>query len=175
MKKFFGQKPIKILSGVASLLFAIGENKKNNGWLRIVSTGTNKSKKRFSQDVARLISEKYIQVVKNEKKELLAKLSEDGFIEYLKLKLITTESLPKDIVCVVVFDIPEKNKKIRENLRHFLDRNYFLPLQKSVWISQFDVSEILAELLVYFEIQDWVRVFVSKEVSFSKIKRSPKL
>lgn len=164
MKKTIETKSLKFLSGPANLLFSIEKNKRKDGWAKIVSSGTIKARKRFSQDVFKLTSEKYIQVVKNEKGESWARLLEKGFIECLKLKLITAEELPNNWVCLVVFDIPERDKQIREKVRHFLDKNYFLPLQKSVWISRFDVSEILSELLVYFEIEEMVRVFMGKEV-----------
>lgn len=49
---------------------------------------------------------------------------------------------------IVIFDIPETNKRIRQALRETLRVLEFRPLQKSVWISRKDVVK---------EFRNWVR------------------
>lgn len=49
---------------------------------------------------------------------------------------------------IVIFDIPETNKRIRQALRETLRALEFWPLQKSVWISKKDYTK---------ELRRWVR------------------
>jgi DNA-binding transcriptional regulator PaaX len=91
------------------------------------------------------------------------KLSKRGHIEYIKIKIKETEELDDDKGCVVVFDIPEKQRKIRKSLNKLLKELVFLQIQKSVWISQFNNAEPLKKLLIMLEIKKWVRIFTGKE------------
>lgn len=167
MEKFLNLEFIQPTSGLASIIYSIKEGKDKNGWVKVFSTGTIKARKKFSKDIKNLVVRKIIEIEKT-KGGLTARLTSKGFIEYLKLKLVEAEELPNNYVCIVVFDIPEKDKKIRRLLRIFLNHNYFIPLQKSVWFSFFDVSEILAELMFYFGINSWVKIYIAKEVFFEK-------
>lgn len=45
---------------------------------------------------------------------------------------------------MVVFDIPEKRKGVRERLRRLMHEFGFLQLQKSIWISPYDCEELIA-------------------------------
>lgn len=98
----------------------------------------------------------------------MARLTSRGFVEYLKLKLVDTEEMPGGFICIVVFDIPEKEGDLRKLFRKFLDSNYFLFVQKSVWVSHFEVSDVLDELLVSFGLEQWVKIYIGKEVVSSR-------
>jgi len=150
-------------SSSALLLFSVGARGTLNTWVEIVPTGTIKAKKKFSQDVSRLQEKKLIEKIKKDGK-IMARLTDRGFVEFLKLKLIGTEELPVGLICMVIFDIPEKEGDLRKLFREFLDSNYFVFLQKSVWISFFDATEILSELVVNLGLEEWVKVYISKEV-----------
>lgn len=97
------------------------------------------------------------------KKEQKIILSEEGIIEYVRTKVEETDELPKGIVCIVVFDIPEKNRKIRKLLSTLLTELVFFRFQKSVWVSQFDNAKALKKLLVMLKIKKWVRIYTGKE------------
>jgi predicted transcriptional regulator len=45
---------------------------------------------------------------------------------------------------VVLFDVPEKRKAVRDRLRRFMDLYGFVRLQDSVWIYPYDCEEIIA-------------------------------
>lgn len=45
---------------------------------------------------------------------------------------------------VVMFDIPERRKSIRNRLRHFMGEYGFVRLQNSVWIYPYDCEDIIA-------------------------------
>src|SRR3989338_4013191 len=45
---------------------------------------------------------------------------------------------------MVVFDIPEKRRGVRERLRRLMHEFGFLQLQKSIWVSPYDCEELIA-------------------------------
>jgi len=93
------------------------------------------------------------------------RLTDKGLIEYLKLKVIRTSPLEDDLVCLVVFDIPERLKKQRNILRKFLKDCDFNRLQKSVWVTKFDVGDLLTDLFKRMGVEKWIKIFICKEKS----------
>ncbi|OGE19333.1 CRISPR-associated endonuclease Cas2 [Candidatus Daviesbacteria bacterium RIFCSPLOWO2_02_FULL_41_8] len=65
---------------------------------------------------------------------------------------------------IVIFDIPEKHRKVRNVFRHRLKEWGFRAWQKSVWASQKDLAEHLRNFIKELGIEDWVLVLVSKDV-----------
>ena len=65
---------------------------------------------------------------------------------------------------IVVFDIPEKNRTIRELFRNRLKEWNFVRWQRSVWVSKSSVTEVLREYIKFLGIADWVLVFESDNV-----------
>lgn len=57
---------------------------------------------------------------------------------------------------IVIFDIPERRRKVRDHLRMMLDAIGFLKLQESVWIYPYDCEDMLnllrTELLIGREV-----------------------
>lgn len=51
---------------------------------------------------------------------------------------------------VIIFDIPEKKKKIREQIRHLFDQAGIRRLQDSVWVYPYDCEDIIALLKTDF-------------------------
>lgn len=92
-------------------------------------------------------------------------LTDNGMIEYLRLKLIHCDKLPSDEVTMVIFDIPESQKHIRKQLRRFLEQICFMPIQKSVWISQFDSAQILSKIFKLNKRQNWIQVFNARRIN----------
>jgi len=94
---------------------------------------------------------------------LKIKLTNSGQMECLKLKMRYSKLLPANKVCVVVFDIPEIEKRQRQVLSNFLEDSAFIRIQKSVWISQFNDAESLSKLFTYLKVKQWIRIFVAEE------------
>lgn len=65
---------------------------------------------------------------------------------------------------IVVFDIPEEKKLIRNMFRRNLKKWEFKLLQKSVWISKKHVTEKLIEYVKYLKIEEWVLVIESDKI-----------
>ncbi len=59
---------------------------------------------------------------------------------------------------LVIFDIPETSRKIRNELRRILIQQNFLPIQKSVFISPFEISISTDEYLIESGLVKYVRI-----------------
>ncbi|KKR22442.1 MAG: Transcriptional regulator, PaaX family, partial [Candidatus Daviesbacteria bacterium GW2011_GWB1_39_5] len=70
---------------------------------------------------------------------------------------------------VVIFDIPEKHRKVRNVFRYRLKEWGFKAWQKSVWASKKDLAVPLREFIKELGIEDWVLVLVSKDVGSARI------
>ena len=90
--------------------------------------------------------------------------TQKGAQEALRLKILNGLVLEDGTDCIVVFDIPEHLRKIRIELGKFLDSAGFVRIQKSVFISPFDVAPLLVKLFRVAGLKrSWVRVFYAKE------------
>ena len=58
---------------------------------------------------------------------------------------------------MVIFDIPEKKKKVREVLRNKLKDLGFKELQKSVFVCPYECEDEIDFIVEVFEIRPWVR------------------
>lgn len=57
---------------------------------------------------------------------------------------------------IVIFDIPERKRKIRNMLRFYLKRIGFIQIQGSVWIFPYECIELVALIKSNFKLQDEV-------------------
>lgn len=113
----------------------------------------------------------------------LSRLKNNGLIEYQKnqegtayLKLTAVGS---DLVVlnekwdgkyrVVIWDIPERNKRIRNLLRRRLKEWGFTSVQRSVWISKKNVTRQFRKLIEELGIEKWVVVFETEDRVFETI------
>lgn len=76
---------------------------------------------------------------------------------------------------IVLFDIPEKHKVVRDLLRRKLKNWKFEQWQKSVWLGKKDITEKLREVIKELEIDRWVAIFESVDPIFSNVKLSDRL
>lgn len=60
---------------------------------------------------------------------------------------------------IVIFDIPEKQRKIRDVLRSRLKVWEFKAIQKSVWANKKDITKPLKDFIKEAGIEKWVLVF----------------
>jgi len=75
-----------------------------------------------------------------------------------KKKLSTEEWI------MVFFDIPEKLKSKRNTLRRRLKELEFQQLQKSIWITQYDIVDFLKKELKELQVNSFVKFLVVKEI-----------
>lgn len=62
---------------------------------------------------------------------------------------------------VVSFDIPEDVRQLRNKLRNFLKKAGFTMVQRSVWATKKDVSELIRLLIDELGLTKWVTVFLT--------------
>ncbi len=66
---------------------------------------------------------------------------------------------------MVFFDIPEKLKSKRNTLRRRLKELEFQQLQKSIWITQYDIVDFLKKELKELGVNNFVKFLVVKEIN----------
>lgn len=66
---------------------------------------------------------------------------------------------------IVMFDIPEQKRLVRDLFRRNLKKWGFLPIQKSVWVSKKNFFDKLTEYTKALGIESWVAVIESDKVS----------
>lgn len=126
-----------------------------------------KRRKRFNQFINYLKRYGYIKVKELEGKEAIL-LTPKGRKKVLKAKILKDDSgklkKRKDGRWImVIFDIPEKERVIRDVFRSFLYCLGFEQLQRSVWISPYQVSDDLREIIRTYKLESNVRIFLIKE------------
>lgn len=70
---------------------------------------------------------------------------------------------------LVIFDIPEDKRGIRDLLRRKLKDWGFRSFQKSVWVCKNDVTDKLRKLIGKLGLEDWVAIIESDDEAISNI------
>ena len=128
-----------------------------------------KARKRGTLNTAIKRLEKRNLVSWSESKGVLRlELTERGNKKVLKYRLeeLTIEK-PKvwdGLFRVIIFDIPENRKGVRESFRKKLKELEFYQLQKSVFVSQYECRDEIEFLKNYYEIPSYVSYILAKEI-----------
>ena len=97
--------------------------------------------------------------------KLMMRLTAKGWQQILRDQIRCTKTICKGNSCIlVVFDIPESQRHVRDTLRWILSECNFEMLQKSVWFTKRDVLEPLCALLQGAKLERWVRIVVGSEL-----------
>jgi len=118
-------------------------------------------KSALSKAIARLKEKGFIEESIDEQ-GILVKLTDQG-----KQVLFLTESGEQKWDGkwrIVIWDIPEQKKLVRNLFRRNLKKWGFTPLQRSVWISKKHVADKLIDYIKYLKIEDWVLVIESDKI-----------
>lgn len=122
------------------------------------------------------------EVSKSELAQALKRLREQGLIEednintgkvIFKLTDMGRESFGSELSAkewdgkwrIVIFDIPEEKRAIRNLFRRNLKKWGFKYLQKSVWISKMDVFGKLTSYIEGLRIEKWVTIIEADKLS----------
>lgn len=113
--------------------------------------------------------------------QAIKRLKEQGLLEEVKIRddlILKLSTQGKDLVFIedncqswdgkwriVVFDIPEQKRLVRDLFRRNLKKWGFKPMQKSVWISKRDVFGKLTGYIKELEIERWVSVIEADKIS----------
>lgn len=122
----------------------------------------NLKKSNLSKIIKSLRINGYLNTEKDGRK-LILKLTQKGKNEALINKILFSEDWD-GIWRVVIFDIPEQKKKVRDIFRARLKLWGFKPWQKSVWISKKPITKPLRDYIREVGIESWVKVLESKNI-----------
>lgn len=75
-----------------------------------------------------------------------------------------------DKFLVIVFDIPEKNRKYRDDLRNYLQNHGFGRLHSSIWISYCNLSKNLKKYIKNNSIEKYITYLYTQKMSVSEQK-----
>lgn len=114
-------------------------------------------------------------LIKREKrgKKLIFKITPKGKRKLLIGKVLNNLIKEKDKKWdgkwrIIIFDVPETKKSMREFLRKELYMNNFYMLQKSVWITPFKISDDFGELLKVIGLDYHVRYIVAESINYER-------
>lgn len=93
-------------------------------------------------------------------------LSPKGKIKILRLKIkhLDKKKLKDKNWLMVLFDIPERSRKTRDVFRKILHELGFEQLQKSVWITPYDVVDELKEAIENCRLEKYAKFLLVKEM-----------
>lgn len=119
----------------------------------------------LAQALKRLREKGYIEKIPGSKDEskIIFKLTNIGK-EFLLLSKSEDEVEWDGKWRIVVFDVPEKNRTVRDILRSRLKLWGFTPWQQSVWASKKNLTNKLRSLIQELKIEDWVLVIESDNI-----------
>lgn len=153
-------KTLEKATGVGIALYDIAENRH-----RSIYTLPNIQKYSLYHAVHRLSEDGYIEKSKHEGRILL-RLTEVG-----KEELEVLEALKEDDwdgkFRVVIFDIPEKHRKVRDAFRERLKQWGLVRWQKSTWVSKKDIAQPIRRFIEELGIEDWAMVLVTDDVGIA--------
>ena len=84
-------------------------------------------------------------------------------VNNLKMRGLTKKKLPNDQLLMVFFDIPEQMRRSRDAFRSMLKILGFEQLQKSIWVTPYDVLKEIRELINEHNIRKHVKFLLVKE------------
>jgi len=125
-----------------------------------------KAKKNFHQFVGYLQRKGYIKVktLEGTKGIVLTPKGAERVLQ-VKRKLKEKKKRKDGKWIMIIFDIPEKQKKAREYLRDALVDLGYQKLQQSVWVCPYDVYKETEEAVRSYRIIPYVKLFLIEEVS----------
>ena len=89
---------------------------------------------------------------------ILTRLTENGWQQAMRHKIRTETRKCSNGACIVIFDIPESERFVRNVLRSFLKEWGFKKIQHSVWMTERDVVKPMMLLLQRRGLDKWIRI-----------------
>ena len=184
-RKFFE----KGLNAAVHILFTIGESSKSNfemfitnlpscypGFGLMKSMAGCNSKKSFGKKIIKVNLERLEKeglIAKTENQEFYLTVNGEEMVTYIKNRYSILEKPWDGKIRVVVFDIPEYNRRNRIWLREELLLLKFKELQKSVYVGKYPMPDEFYQDLIKNDIFDYVHLFTIE--SFDKDDKIIKL
>ena len=115
----------------------------------------NKQNKKFHSTLCQLKTQQDIFKDKNSN----YKLTNKGLIKMQRIRWQAKKNKKSNKKTLIIFDIPETERRTRDLFRRCLYELGFSRIQKSVFISEHDVFNDLQELIKNCDIDEYVEIF----------------
>ncbi|MEK7124429.1 MAG: hypothetical protein AAB877_01970 [Patescibacteria group bacterium] len=124
-----------------------------------------KGSEKFSKLIYYLKKNNYIKVKNLENKQAVI-LTKEGIGKALRASFnIEGKKKREDGKWIMlIFDIPEKNRQLRDLLRSVLYNLGYKMFQQSVWITPYDVSEKTEGLIQTYSLDNFVKIFLIEKI-----------
>lgn len=128
-----------------------------------------KRRKNFAKFITHLKERGYLRVKieKNKKAILLTKKGLEKIFQ-ISIKKTNLQERPDKKWQMVIFDIPEKSRGARDHFREGLKNLGYQQLQKSIWVSPYDVLKETEELIKFYRTEHWIKHFLIEKVEIKK-------
>ncbi|MDI6602754.1 MAG: CRISPR-associated endonuclease Cas2 [Patescibacteria group bacterium] len=122
-------------------------------------------RKNFSQLIYYLKKKGYIKIKNLEQKQavLITKKGADKVLK-IKFKIQEKKKRPDGKWQMIIFDIPERKRHLRDLLREYLHLLGYKMLQQSVWVCPYDVLKETEAILRRCSLDPYVKLFLIEEV-----------
>ena len=117
----------------------------------------------YRQHLLKLQRQKWI-TMRRIGEEIQIALTPRGRAVALRERMKTASVCNDKEYVIVIFDIPEKERAVREQFRSVLKKCGFQQLQRSVWMSTHDVLVHLKEFIRCTKSHSWIRAFHAKDI-----------
>ncbi len=122
-------------------------------------------RKKFSKLIYYLKKKGLIKIrnLENKKAVILTPLGNERVLK-IKYKMMDKKRRKDGKLQMIIFDIPEKKRYLRDLLRKHLIFLGYKMLQKSIWICPYDVLKETEEFLRKYAIDPYVKLFLIEEI-----------
>lgn len=127
--------------------------------------GRKMDRKKFAKLIYYLKKKGWIRIKELENREAII-LTPKGMEKVLRIRYKVKEKKKRrdGKWQMVIYDIPERKRKIREDFRESLKLLGYQKLQKSIWVCPYDVLRETQELIRKYSIEKFVRLLLIQEV-----------
>lgn len=120
---------------------------------------------KINKEIQRLKQKHMIDITKQGKRAILS-LSKNGEISQIKRIITnTTNELPPNQKCYILFDIPETTREVRNKFRWTICNLGFIKEQQSVWCSTKNIVREISHLIHIAKLEKWVKILVASEIN----------
>ena len=116
----------------------------------------------LSKALKRLREGGYVELLDDE--ELIYKLTDKGREKAVLAELQSSGEEWDGKWRIVIFDVPEKRRVVRDLLRHNLKSWGFTPWQQSVWVTKKNCTRALRKYIKNTGIEEWVLIIESDNI-----------
>jgi len=124
------------------------------------------SRQKFSKLISYLKQKRYIDIKNIQNKEGIL-ITKKGMEKVLIASAHPSKKVKRKDGkwLMVMFDVPEKRRILRNLLRSILQNLGYQKFQKSVWVTPYDVIDSTEKVLAIHKLDEYIKIFIIEEIS----------